>query len=75
MDDIKKALQEIAKAIENNDTVESVKVVVTLKKQSLARRPPKTINKSSTGRGGGRNRPFVRPIVTHRAVGCQPATI
>ena len=29
MDDIKKALQEIAKAIENNDTVESV----TLKKQ------------------------------------------
>ena len=33
MDDIKKALQEIAKAIENNDTVESVKVVVTLKKQ------------------------------------------
>lgn len=32
MDDIKKALQEIAKAIENNDTVESVKVVVTLKK-------------------------------------------
>ena len=41
MDDIKKALQEIAKAIENNDTVESVKVVVTLKKQ----KPCKAITK------------------------------
>lgn len=34
MDDIKKALQDIAKAIENNDTVQSVKVVITLKKQT-----------------------------------------
>lgn len=34
MDDIKKALQDIAKAIENNDSVSSVKVVITLKKQT-----------------------------------------
>lgn len=32
-DEIKKALAEIAKAIENNPTVESVKVIINLKKQ------------------------------------------
>lgn len=31
--DIVKALQEIAKAVENNKSVESVKVIITVKKQ------------------------------------------
>lgn len=33
MDDIKKALQEIAQALDNNETVTNVKIVITLKKQ------------------------------------------
>lgn len=39
MGDIKKALQEIAKAIETNDTVERVKVTITLKKQKPSKAP------------------------------------
>ncbi len=31
--DIVKALQEIAKAVENNEAVESIKVIITVKKQ------------------------------------------
>lgn len=31
MEDITKALQDLSKAIENNDTVQSVKVTITLK--------------------------------------------
>lgn len=41
MDDIKKALQDIAKAIDNNETVSSVKVVITLKKSSKANKDDK----------------------------------
>lgn len=32
MKDITKALQDLAKAVESNDTVQSVKVTITLKK-------------------------------------------
>lgn len=32
MDDITKALQDLARAVKSNDTVESVKVTITLKK-------------------------------------------
>lgn len=32
MDDFKKALQDLAKAVEGNDTVANVKVTITLKK-------------------------------------------
>lgn len=32
MQDITKALQDLAKAVESNDTVQSVKVTITLKK-------------------------------------------
>lgn len=32
MDDIKKALQDLASAIENQNSVESVKITITLKK-------------------------------------------
>lgn len=52
--DIKKALQDIAKAIENNDSVSSVKVVITLKKSSKAK--PKAIN-NRLGIGDGQSPP------------------
>lgn len=52
--DIKKALQDIAKAIENNDSVSSVKVVITLKKSSKAK--PKAIN-NRLGVGDGQSSP------------------
>lgn len=35
--DIIKALQEIAKAVENNEAVESVKVIITVKKQKTSK--------------------------------------
>lgn len=42
MEDITKALQEIAKAVENNEAVTSIKVTITVKKQS----PSKATNGS-----------------------------
>ena len=42
MDDITKALQDLAKAVESNDTVERVKVTITLKKP----KPSKATNGS-----------------------------
>lgn len=41
MGNIEKALQDIAKAIKNNDSVETVKVVLTLKKQKPCKATPK----------------------------------
>lgn len=35
--DIVKALQDIAKAVENNEAVESVKVIITVKKQKSSK--------------------------------------
>ena len=44
MDDFKKALQDLAKAVESNDAVESVKVTITIKKP----KPSKAEKKPST---------------------------
>jgi hypothetical protein len=41
MDDIKKALQALANAIENQQAVESVKVTITLKKSKPSKANPK----------------------------------
>ena len=40
--DIAKALQDIAKAVENNEAVESVKVVITVKKQKPSKANPES---------------------------------
>ena len=37
MESIEKALQELAKAVESNDTVERVKVTITLKKPKTSK--------------------------------------
>lgn len=37
MDKIAKALQDLAKAVESNDTVANVKITITLKKPSKAK--------------------------------------
>ena len=37
MDNITKALQDLAKAVESNDTVERVKVTITLKKRKKSK--------------------------------------
>ena len=41
MKDITKALQDLAKAVENNDTVASVKVTINLKKPKASKAKPK----------------------------------
>lgn len=41
MDDVKKALQELAKAVEHNDTVERVKVTITLTKPKPSKASPR----------------------------------
>ena len=43
MEEIKKALQEIAKAVENNEAVTSIKVTITFKKQSTSKANPKEV--------------------------------
>ena len=40
MDNIEKALQELAKAVERNDTVEGVKVTITLVKPKPSKAKP-----------------------------------
>lgn len=40
--EITKALQDIAKAVENNEAVESVKVVITVKKQKPSKAKPES---------------------------------
>lgn len=40
MDSIEKALRELAKAVESNDTVERVKVTITLKKPKPSKARP-----------------------------------
>lgn len=40
MKDITKALQDLAKAVEHNDTVQSVKVTITLKKPKSSKAKP-----------------------------------
>lgn len=40
--EITKALQDIAKAVENNEAVESVKVVITVKKQKASKAKPES---------------------------------
>lgn len=42
MDNITKALQDLAKAVESNDTVERVKVTITLKKSKTSKAQTKT---------------------------------
>lgn len=42
MDNITKALQDLAKAVESNDTVERVKVTITLKKPKTSKAQTKT---------------------------------
>jgi hypothetical protein len=41
MDDIKKALQDLANAIDNQQAVQSVKVTITLKKSNPNKAKPK----------------------------------
>ena len=41
MRDIEKALQELAKAIESNPSVETVKITITLKKPKPSKAEPK----------------------------------
>ena len=53
MDEITKALQDLAKAVKSNDAVERVKVTITLKSQSQARRKPKP-NNGKAERAGNR---------------------
>lgn len=52
--DIGKALQELSKAIENNEAVESVVIKITLKKQkpSKASNPKETSSFHRQGTGG-----------------------
>ena len=59
MKNITKALQDLAKAVESNDTVASVKVTITLKKPkaSKANAKPNGDKYSPIGRAGGCNRP------------------
>ncbi len=45
MDNITKALQDLAKAVESNDTVERVKVTITLKKPKPSKATTTTDNK------------------------------
>ena len=47
--DIVKALQEIAKAVENNEAVESIKVIITVKKQK-----PRKASNAFNGRDGAK---------------------
>lgn len=42
MDNIEKALQDLAKALEHNDTVERVKVTITLVKPKPSKAKPKS---------------------------------
>jgi len=41
MENIQKALQDLAKAVESNDTVERVKVTISLKKPKPSKAKPK----------------------------------
>ena len=42
MEDIAKALRDIAEAVENNDSVENVKVIITVKKQKPSKAKPES---------------------------------
>ena len=55
MDNITKALQDLAKAVKGNDTVERVKVTITLKKPKSSKAKTKDDKSSSRQRGGNRH--------------------
>ena len=64
MDNIEKALQELAKAVERNDTVERVKVTITLVKPKPSKAKP---GKQAEAGSGRETVPPVSPIITARA--------
>lgn len=45
MKDITKALQELAKAVENNETVKSVQITITLQKPKASKAKPQAESK------------------------------
>ncbi|MBR2908070.1 MAG: hypothetical protein IKC26_09950 [Clostridia bacterium] len=51
MDEIKKALQDLADAIDNQDAVESVRITITLKKPKPSKATPKANNAFKAGMG------------------------
>lgn len=51
MDKIQKALQDLANAVESNETVKSVKVTVTLQKPKASKAKPENKQFSRQGRG------------------------
>ncbi|MFR7843727.1 MAG: hypothetical protein ACLU3U_12170 [Gallintestinimicrobium sp.] len=60
--DIGKALQELSKAIENNEAVESVVIKITLKKQKSGKASnPKESKVAFIGRERAGNRPSRKP--------------
>lgn len=64
MQDITKALQDLAKAVESNPTVQSVKVTITLKKPTPSKAKPES-KQLSQAESGRRAAPLVRPIISY----------
>ena len=70
MDNIEKALQELAKAVESNDTVERVKVTITLVKPKPNKAKP---DKYCRGLEEGRTPPpLLQALLYHRSRKKQP---
>lgn len=58
---IEKALQELARALENNDTVARVKIEITLTKPKTSKAKPEVNPGARSGRGTA---PPVSPIIS-----------
>ena len=69
MDNITKALQDLAKAVESNDTVERVKVTITLKK-TKDKQGTNQNRVNRQGRAGGKP-PLISPILSYFSRVCQ----